>query len=62
MDWMNILFIVGAALMAWLAIRMIRGNPGAFSKENLSKSFYTIGWLALMIIAVIVLCIYMLKS
>lgn len=62
MGWMNILYLVAAAFFVWWAVRFIRNNPTAVSKENMSKSVTTIGWLVLMIIAVVTLCILMLKG
>ncbi len=60
--WTIILLLIAAALMLWMLMRMIRGNPQAFSKENLGKSVYTIGILALIIIAVIFFCVMLLRS
>lgn len=60
--WMLVLYIAGAALMLWFMLRTIRNNPQAFSKENLGKSFFTIGILALLIIGVIAICILFLRS
>lgn len=59
--WTTVLLLIGATLLLWFMIRTIRTNPQAFSKENLSKSFFTIGILALLIIAVIVVCIMLLR-
>jgi len=50
-------YILGAALMAWFSFRMIKSNPGVFPKESLGRSFYTLGILALILIAVIVICV-----
>lgn len=61
-NWTNILYIIAAVLMLWLLVRMVKGNPQAFSKENLSKSFYTVGLLTLFVIAVIFICIFLLRS
>lgn len=60
--WTIILFLIGAAFLIWYMLRTIRGNPQAFSKENLGKSAYTIGILTLIIIAVIALCIMLLRT
>ncbi len=49
-EWGILLLIVGAALLGWLLFRQIRHHPEAFSKENLSKSFYVLGILALLLI------------
>lgn len=61
-SWTIILFLIGAAVMLWFMVRTIRSNPQAFSKENLGKSVYTIGILALIIIAVIFLCVMLLRA
>lgn len=60
--WIELLYLIGAALLLWVIIRTIRGNPQAFSKENLSRSFFTIGILALLLIGVIFLCVMLLKA
>lgn len=62
MNWQLILCLIGAGLMLWFMVRTIRNNPQAFSKENLGKSFYTIGILALIIIAVIFFCVMLLRT
>lgn len=62
MDWGKFFFIIGAALMAWLLYRHVRTNPQAFSKENLSKSFFTLGILALGLIGFIWFLVIMLRT
>ena len=59
--WMQLLAIVGAGLLVWLAFRLLKGNPTMFSKENVENSFVTIGILTLLLIAVIAVCIFILK-
>ena len=61
MNWMNLLYIVAAALFAWFAFRTIRNNPAMFSKANIEKSFFTTGALALILIAFIALLVFLLK-
>lgn len=61
MEWGKLFFVIGAALMVWFIYRSIRSNPQAFSKENLSKSFFTLGVLALLLIAFIGLLVMMLR-
>jgi len=61
MDWQILLFVVGAGLMVWLIIRMVRNNPGSFSRAALSKSIFTLGILALILIGIIFLCIQFLS-
>lgn len=62
MNWTLLLFLVGAALVGWLLYRQIRGNPQAFSRENLGKSIYTLGILALLLIAFIAFLVWMLRT
>lgn len=58
----SLLFLIGAALMIWLLVRTVRNNPHAFSRENLSKSFSTIGILTLIVILVIFVCVMFLRN
>lgn len=58
----EILFLLGAALLGWLLYRSIRKHPQSFSRENLGKSFYTLGILALILIVVIGLLVLLLKA
>lgn len=46
----QILALVGAGLIIWLLYRAIKGNPAQFSRENLKKSFFSMGVLALVLI------------
>lgn len=62
MDWGKFFFIIGAALMGWLLYRQIRGNPQAFSKENLNKSLFTLGILALGLIFFIWMLVLLLRA
>ena len=55
------LFLLGAALRVWFGFRLIKGNPAAFSKDAMGRSFYVLGILALLLIAVIAICIKMLR-
>lgn len=58
----QILLILGAGLVVWFLVRTIRSNPAVFSKEMFSKSFYTMGILAIVLIAFIAVCIFILRS
>ncbi len=58
----QILALVGAGLLIWYMIRTIRSQPEVFSKQMFSKSFYTMGILAVILIAFIALCIFILRS
>ena len=62
MNWQTGLYILGAGVMAWFAYRMVKGNPEAFSKSNISKSITTCGVLALLLIGIIALCVWGLRS
>lgn len=57
----QVLGLIGAALIVFLLYRTIKGRPDQFSKENLSKSFSTMGFLALGLIAFVALLILMLR-
>ena len=61
MNWQVILYVIASGLLIWLAVRMIRGNPTLFSRDNISKSFTTIGFLTLGLIVFIALLAYLLK-
>jgi hypothetical protein len=58
----KVLGIVAASLIIWLLYRNIKGNPETFSKENFSKSFSTMGILAIVLIGFIALCIMLLRT
>jgi hypothetical protein len=57
-----ILFVISAAFLLWFMFRTIRHNPHAFSKENLSKSIYTMGILALILIVIVFVCVWFLRT
>jgi hypothetical protein len=58
----QILGLIGAGLIVFILYRTIKGSPGQFSKENLNKSFLTMGVLAVGLIAFIALMVLMLRS
>lgn len=39
----QILGLIGAGLIIFILYRFIKGSPEQFSKENMSKSFMTMG-------------------
>ena len=59
--WMQLLALIGAGFIVWLGFRLIKGQPGLFSKKNVENSFFTLGILALGLIAVIAICVLVLK-
>lgn len=58
----QILGLIGAGLILFILYRTIKGNPGQFSKDNLNKSAYTLGILAVVLIAFIGLLILILRN
>ena len=62
MNWTAVALVIVAGLIAWMGYRGIKSNPNWFSKENFVKTFGVLGWLALMLIGVIFLCVYLLKG
>lgn len=58
----QILGLIGAGLIIFVLYRFIKGSPDQFSKENLSKSFMTMGLLAVVLIGFIALLVLMLRS
>ena len=47
--------------IVWRIYKVIQGNPELLSKENVSKSFTTMGVLALILIGFVALLVMMLK-
>lgn len=58
----QILGILGAVMIVFILYRTIKGQPGLFSKENLNKSFLTMGVLAVGLIGFVALLILILRS
>jgi hypothetical protein len=54
----QILGLIGAGLIIWLLYSRIKNNPTAFSRENMSKSFSTLGILGLILILFVVCLVY----
>jgi hypothetical protein len=59
--WMQLLLLLLICFSGWLIYRTIKGNPTAFSKNNLSRSIYLLGWLALGLIALVFVLVMILK-
>ncbi|WP_058453820.1 MULTISPECIES: hypothetical protein [Legionella] len=57
----QILGLIAAGLIVWLLYRSIKGRPDQFSRENLSKSFTTMGFLGLILIGFIAFLVFMLR-
>lgn len=58
----QILGLLGAGLIIFLLYRTIKGRPDQFSKENLTKSFSTMGILAIGLIVFIAILVMMLRN
>ncbi|MCE0722134.1 MULTISPECIES: hypothetical protein [Legionella] len=58
----QILGLMGAGLIMFILYRAIKGRPEQFSKENLNKSFYTMGVLALVLIGFVALLVLILRN
>lgn len=57
----TILLVAGAGLILWFTYQSIQRNPQAFSRDNTSRSIFTLGILALILIGVITLLVMLLK-
>ncbi len=58
----QLLGLAGAGLVIWFLYRAIKSKPDQFSKENLSKSFASMGILALILMAFVTLLIYLVRN
>jgi len=58
----GLLTICGFGFLIWMMYRTIKGNPEAFSKENLGRSFTTVGLLALMLIIAVGVVVFILRQ
>ena len=58
----EILGILGALLIVWILYRFVRAKPETLKAESLSKSFFTMGILALILIAFVGVLILMARS
>ena len=57
----QLLAIVGAALIVWILYRTIKQRPEQFSRDNLSKSFFSLGILAFILIIFISFLVLLLR-
>lgn len=57
----QVLGLVGAALIVWVIYRSIKGRPEQFSRENLTKSFSSMGVLAVILIVFVALLVFLTK-
>lgn len=59
--WMQILAIIAIVFLIWWLFRYIQQNKEALSLKNLNKSFSTMGFLALGLIAFIAVLVFALR-
>ncbi|VEG91541.1 hypothetical protein [Legionella spiritensis] len=57
----QILGLIGAGLIVWYMYRVVKGRPELFTRANLNKSFFTMGILALILIAFVAFLIIMVR-
>ena len=62
MEWQKLLYLIGVIVLIGITVWVIRSNPKMFSKENLNRSFFTMGILALILIVFITLIVVLLRS
>ena len=58
----KLLFIILSVFIIWQLFAYIRMHPKAFSRENLDRSFFTLGVLALILIGFIGLLVWFVKG
>ncbi len=60
--WEEVLFAVAGLAALWCIYRTIKRTPQAFSSKNMHRSLFTLGLLALGLIAFITIAVLMLKG
>jgi len=58
----QVLGLLAAALIVWVLYRNIKGRPEQFKRENMTKSFSSMGILALLLIAFVALLVLMVRN
>ena len=58
----QLLGLVSAGFIGWIIYRSIKGKPEQFSRINLSKSFSSLGMLALGLIAFVALLVLVVQN
>ncbi|MCX7115653.1 MAG: hypothetical protein NTW08_07095 [Gammaproteobacteria bacterium] len=57
----QILAIAAAGLILWFLYHQIKSSPQVFSRENMSKSFTTLGILGVILIAFVTVLVWVAK-
>ncbi len=60
--WNQIFFLILAIFMIWLLYTSIKGRRGQFSRNNLVKTFWTLGWIAILLIAFIAFLVMLVRQ
>ena len=58
----QLLALAGAGLIVWLLYRGIKGRPELFTRENLNRSFSTMGILAVGLILFVAFLVFLLGT
>lgn len=58
----QVLALIGAALVIWVTYRAIKGRPEMFTRDNLRKSFFSLGVLAIVLIMFVALLVLMVRQ
>lgn len=58
----QVLGLLGAGLLVWYMYRTVKNRPELFSRANLTKSFSTLGVLALILIVFIAILVLILRN
>ncbi|MDF1758729.1 MAG: hypothetical protein P1U74_10610 [Legionellaceae bacterium] len=58
----QVLGFIGILLIAWILYRGVKGRPELFSRENISKSFSSMGFLAIILIVFVWLLVLLVRS
>lgn len=54
--------LIAAGFILWILYRYVRARPESLNRESLSKSFFTMGVLAIILICFVVLLIIMARA
>ena len=58
----QLLALIGAGLIIWYLYRTIKARPEAMSGENMHKSLFTMGILALILIVFVAFLIFIVRN
>ena len=58
----QLLGLIGGGLICWVIYRTIKGRPEAFSRENLNKSFFSFGILAIVLMLFVGLLVLIVRQ